>query len=441
MLLKQRPMNLEMAEFPVFQASLGSAFDYHSGTLEIDKETLRALIVRDKAIEDADLAVVSPGEKVRITGIRDVVEPRVKVQGKGQVFPGILGPVTPVGEGRTHRLSGMAVITTAEYEGTVRSGTTVQRSAILDMWGPGAEASRFSSLVNLVLILRLKKGLSELEAHTAIQRAECEVGRKLAEITIGQTPVNVVKYELGKEKRKLPRVVLIQGCVTDSHHPHSGLTYYGLPIRDSMATVVHPNELLDGAVSINTTRGIGYVPRTWDWQNHPMVFHLYGEHRQRLNFVGVILERIRFETHHGKEVIAQNTAHVAGSLGASAALVCWTASGNAFVDLMLTVQACEKRGIKTVLATYEYGGKQGIDSPLLYYLPEATAVVSTGSRDRQLELPPAEKVVGAYEQIRILSYPGAPVVPARDALTLDARDMVIGGVDNWGHGSWTCNAY
>ena len=71
----------------------------------------------------------------------DVVEPRVKVSGNGQVFPGILGAVEAVGAGRTHRLSGMTVVATAAYEGTVRAGLGVQRSALLDMWGPGAAAS------------------------------------------------------------------------------------------------------------------------------------------------------------------------------------------------------------------------------------------------------------------------------------------------------------
>jgi glycine reductase len=198
---------------------------------------------------------------------------------------------------------------------------------------------------------------------------------------------------------------------------------------------------MDGAVTKNTTRGIGYFPCTWDWQNHPLVLALYQKHSEQLNFAGVILERIRFETHQGKEMIAQNTAQLAAMLGARAALVAWLGSGNAFVDVMLTIRACEQRGIKTVLVTYEYGGKDGVDSPLLYYVPEARAVVSTGTRDRWLELPEAEKVVGPYEQIQILSYPGAPVVPARGSLTLDARDMVIGGVDNWGMRSWTCTAY
>ena len=434
-------MQLEMAEFPVTRITLGNGLRYHSGTLEVDQEELTALVMRDERIQDARLAVVAPGEKIRITGIRDVIEPRVKVEGKGQVFPGVLGPVAPVGDGRTHRLSGMAVVLTAEYEGTIRAGLGVQRSAILDMWGPGAEASRFSSLVNLVLILRLTGGLSEIEAHTVMQQAGCEVAKRLAEATIGLKPKRVESYYLGKEKPKLPRVALIQGCLTDNHHSHSGVSYYGLSIRESLATLIHPNELLDGAITINTTRGIAYHPTTWDWQNHPIVLSLYREHRRQLNFAGIILERIRFQTHQGKEVIAQNTAQLASTLGVDGALVAWLGSGNAFVDVMLTVQACEQRGIKTVLVTYEYGGKEGIDSPLLYYVSEANAVVSTGSRDRWLDLTAPDKVVGPYEEIQILSYPGAPKAAANGPLSFDARDMIIGGVDNWGGQGWTCRAY
>jgi hypothetical protein len=56
-------------------------------------------------------------------------------------------------------------------------------------------------------------------------------------------------------------------------------------------------------------------------------------------------------------------------------------------------------------------------------------------------LPPAEKLIGQYEEIQILSYPGAPLASARGALTLDARDMIVGGVDNWGQENWTCNGY
>jgi glycine reductase len=128
-------------------------------------------------------------------------------------------------------------------------------------------------------------------------------------------------------------------------------------------------------------------------------------------------------------------------MGVDAAIVTWIGSGNAFVEVMLTIRALEQRGIKTTLVTYEYGGKDGIDSPLLYYVPEADAAVSTGSRDRWIELPGAEKIIGPYEEIKVLTYPGAPKTPARARFTLDARDMIAGGVDNWGGGGWVCELF
>jgi glycine reductase complex component B subunit alpha and beta len=434
-------MRLELADYPVNQIRLGRTFGYRAGTLEVDQKVLEEMVLRDRRIAEASLTVVCPGEKARITGIRDVVEPRVKVSGSGQVFPGILGPVEPVGAGRTHRLSGMTVVATAAYEGTVRAGLGVQRSALLDMWGAGAAASKFGGLMHLVLIMKLCEGLSELDAHTAIQMAEFGIARRLAETTIGVEVTNLEIFDLSEKHPNLPNVVLIQGCLTDDHHVHSGVSYYGLPIRESLSTFVHPNELLDCAMAVNTTRGIGYFPITWDWQNHPLVLGLYRDHGRRLNFLGMILQRIRYETFHGKEVIAVNAAQLAATLGAQGALVTWLGSGNAFVDVMLTVRACERRGMDTVLVSYEYGGKEGVDSPLLFYVPEADSVVSTGSRDRWLELSEADRLVGPYDRVQILSYPGAPVAQAKGALTLDARDMVIGGVDNWGKESWICNAY
>ena len=435
-------MRLEMAEFPVRELRLGGAHRYRDGVLEVDGEDLARRALLDPRIRSARLDVVNPGDVVRVTGIRDVVEPRVKLSGAAQVFPGVLGPVAAVGGGLTHRLSGMAVLATASYEGTVRAGTGVQRSAVLDMWGRGAEASRFSSLIHLVLILEIREGLGELEAHSAIQTAEFEVARKVAETTKGVVPAQTHVYDLNDGVGRRPRVVLIQGCITQAQQPHSGIGYYGMPIRESLPTAIHPNELLDGAVTPNTTRGIGYYPTTWDWQNHPLALGLYREHAAgRLSFGGVILERISYETHQAKEVVAHNAAQLARSLAADAALITWTGSGNAFVEVMLTIRACERLGIKTVLVTYEYGGKDGVDSPLLFYTEEASAVVSTGSRDRWIDLAAPEKIVGPYDAIRVLSYPGAPSTPALSALTLDARDMIIGGVDNWGGGAWTCRAF
>jgi len=435
-------MKLELSEFPVKQLRLGHRFTYGNGTLEMDEGELLDLVLQDSRITEAWLSVAMPGEKTRITAIRDIVEPRIKVSGNGHVFPGVLGPVTDVGEGTTHRLSGMTVIAAAAYEGTIRAGTTVQRSAILDMSGPAAEISRFSAHAHLVVSFRLAPGLGELDAHTAIQLAEYKVAQRLAQVTIGLSPESVRSFDLSMETPGLPRVMLVQGCITDPQHVHSGVGYYGLSLRQSMATFLHPNELFDGAITVDTTRsGRGYYPTTWDWQNHPLVLRLYEAHGKDINFAGVILQRIRFETAHGKEVGAQNAARLAKMFRADGALLTWIGGGNAFVDVMLTVQACERNGIKTALVTYEHGGKEGRDSPLLFYLPEADAVVTTGSLDRAVELPAMDKVIGPYEEIKVLSYPGVPASPARGALSLEGRDVIIGGGDIWGEQRWVCSDY
>jgi glycine reductase complex component B subunit alpha and beta len=293
-----------------------------------------------------------------------------------------------------------------------------------------------------VVSFRLAPGLGELDAHTAIQLAEYKVAQRLAQVTAGLSPESVRSFDLNTETPGLPRVMLVQGCITDPQHVHSGVGYYGLSLRQSMATFLHPNELFDGAITVDTTRsGRGYYPTTWDWQNHPLVLRLYEAHGKDINFAGVILQRIRFETAHGKEVGAQNAARLAKMFRTDGALLTWIGGGNAFVDVMLTVQACERNGIKTALVTYEHGGKEGRDSPLLFYLPEADAVVTTGSLDRGVELPAMDKVIGPYEEIKVLSYPGVPASPARGALSLEGRDVIIGGADIWGEQGWVCKDY
>ncbi|MSP36930.1 MAG: hypothetical protein EXR70_00390 [Deltaproteobacteria bacterium] len=435
-------MKLELAEFPVEQIRLGSRFAYRQRSLEVDESALTALVLADQRISEASLAVALPGENVRITGVRDIVEPRYKVAGNGIVFPGILGPVANVGAGRTHRLSGMTVIAAAAYECTIRAGTTVQRSATLDMTGPGEAISRFSQHAHLIVNFRIAPGLGELDAHHAIQQAEFKVAERIAAITQTLEPENVTVYDIRERNPQLPTVMLIQGCITDPQHVHSGVGYYGISLRESLATFVHPNEIFDGAVTVDTTRsGRGYYPTTWDWQNHPLILGLYEAHGKTLNFAGVVLQRIRFETSHGKEVGAQNAAGLAKAMGADGTLITWIGGGNAFVDVMFAVRACERIGIKTTLVTYENGGKQGSDSAVLFYVPEADAIVSTGSLDRPVELPAMSRTVGPYNEIKIFPFPGAAPVSARGELPMEARDAIIGGADIWGEQKWRCEEF
>jgi glycine reductase len=82
-------MKLEIAEYPVKQIRLSHRFSYENQVLEVDESEIVALVREDGRIEDVSLAVAVPGEKTRVTGIRDIVEPRYKVSGGGQVFAGV----------------------------------------------------------------------------------------------------------------------------------------------------------------------------------------------------------------------------------------------------------------------------------------------------------------------------------------------------------------
>jgi hypothetical protein len=62
---------------------------------------------------------------------------------------------------------------------------------------------------------------------------------------------------------------------------------------------------------------------------------------------------------------------------------------------MLAIQACERAGIKTVLLAWEHGGPNGTDYPLPFAVPEAAAIVSTGSMDEAVALSAMGRVVGS----------------------------------------------
>ncbi len=435
-------MKLEMATFPVREVRFGDRTGYKNGVLNINKDELVALISEDKRVDSADVDVAYPGEQTRIVNIRDVVEPRIKVSGPGCVFPGILGPIETVGEGRTHRLSGVAIIPSATYHPTIRSGTDAENSTILDMWGPGAEIVPFGSTINVVLIFRLIDGVTELEAHSAIQLAELKVARRLAETTRALTAENVEVFELGETAPSLPRVVYILTLMTKWHHTHSSIAYYGLPIRESLPTLVHPNEFLDGAFTKDARRGFAGYSDTWTWLNHPTVLGLLREHGKRLNFLGVIVQRTRFETEFGKRVSAECASQMARLLRADGAIITRiTASGANFIDVMLTVQACEKKGVKTVFITPEWGGRDGTELPLVFYVPEATAMVSTGSTDRDIKLPgsPA-KVIGCKGGELVKLDPAEPFFSPWSEFAAEEHN-IPGGSDWWGGGCYNRTEY
>src|SRR2546426_7553778 len=131
-------MRLEVGTIQIRDVEIGRATALTDHTLVIHPEELRTLVLEDSHFADVQVHLVKPGESVRVIHVLDVVEPRWKVAGPGGVFPGFVSPALTVGEGRTHRLAGVAV---AEVGAPVPGESTVFRQRLIDMAGPGASLS------------------------------------------------------------------------------------------------------------------------------------------------------------------------------------------------------------------------------------------------------------------------------------------------------------
>ena len=108
---------------------------------------------------------------------------------------------------------------------------------------------------------------------------------------------------------------------------------------------------------------------------------------------------------------------------------------------MLTVQACERKGIKTVFMTPEWGGKNGDELPLVYYVPEATSMISTGSFERDVMMPQPEKVIGVGNCQSVQLYAGDKLYAPASEFMLPASFCLLDGVDCLGRLNLTCEQY
>ena len=130
-------MKLELGFIKIDDVVLGSESKIENGVLTVDVDAVRNLVLENDRIRDVQIDVAKPGESVRITPVKDVIQPRVKVEGPGGIFPGVIGPVDTVGSGKTYALEGMAVVTAGKIVGF--------QEGIIDMSGEGAKYSPFST--------------------------------------------------------------------------------------------------------------------------------------------------------------------------------------------------------------------------------------------------------------------------------------------------------
>ena len=401
-------MRLTLAEHPVETMTAGGKTRLQDSHLEIDLEELRADLLEDRRLQSIDLEIVSPGEACRVGYVFDIVEPRAKEPGSGVDFPGILGPYSIAGRGTTRVLRGAAVTVVdggqpgGELGYVSRRGGTAK---VLEMRGPAAEASIYSTMWHLVLV---PHAFPEVDRHAvlnALRVASVKASVYLGRAALEQSPTSTTIFELqgapAQKRRGLPRVAYIgqihghqHGTEVDEH------ILYGSNTRGMMPVSLHPNEWLDGALVISYSWGARGL-ETYFHQNHPVIGELYGLHQaSELTFVGTIaMSSADSEAELGRNsMMAANLAK--WSLAADAAILTKYAGGAPHADMFETARHCEGLGIKTAVLTSDTAPDNRAESALLMNAPEVDAIVSQSEgSDINWEAPAVGRVIAGNSEV------------------------------------------
>ena len=407
-------MRLEMGLFPVSRIIVGKGFAYKDETLTVDADELRELALEEGDLKDVRFDAASPGDSARITNVLDAVEPIYKVSGRSCAYPGFLGPAKTTGEGRTHKLAGMCVISSTHFLGPM-TGIMSFREGIIDMCGPGAAHCTNSETANLVACYDPLEGASN-EAHDdAVRLATLKIASRLAERTKDMAPVRVETFEIGDVDPALPRVVYVDQVM---HQASMVQTFmYGRNLGDSLPTLIHPNEMLDGAVVGANYKTQQKAP-TYLHCNKPLIYELYRRHGVELNFAGMVITRGHHDNQALKERSAQYVAKLATLLKADGAVLAFEGGGNSTVDYWLTVQALEQMGVRAVPIIYEVGRPGSGEFPLVFHVPEADAVISKGMQGERIAAPAVERVIGS----EVVDFYNGRSCNVREAFTLSDSD-------------------
>jgi len=419
-------VKLELASYKIEELRLGKRTRFENGRLTVDPSEVAALVRVNENIADVAVAVALPGDSTRIIHVVDAVEPRFKPGPGSTAFSGLLGAPDLAGAGRTNRLTGAVVVATVELPPGVNHDAGI-KEAIIDMSGPGAPYCPFALTRNLVVHFTMKPGVALPEMAASWRQATLKVAQLLGSVTRDLTADSVEMLELEVPAKALPRVIYVLPCMIRGD-VHSTF-WYGVSITTT-PTLAHPNEVLDGAlVSADYFISSHRFP-TYYYQNDPIIRQLYRQHGRDINFVGVLLGMCLIPGQAEKYRQAVQMAKIARMLAADGAVVTVSTGGHTYADQMLICQELELSGIKTVLGVDEYGGEDGKGFPLVTYVPEAVAIVSTGNQESCLELPAVERVLGGGEYLPGTTFDEGYRPDPAGPIKVILRDMFVATCQN-----------
>ena len=391
-------MKLELGIIAINDIQFAAESKVENGTIYVNADELKALILEDETLQSCELDIAKPGESVRIMPVKDVIEPRVKVSGEGAMFPGVISKVAQVGSGRTNVLRGAAVVTTGKIVGF--------QEGIIDMTGEGAKYTPFSQTNNLVVKVEPIDGLAKHAHEKAVRMAGLKAADYIGKLAKDIVAEEVETYETvsvkeGLEKwPNLPRVAYVmmlqsQGLMHDTY-------VYGVDAKQTLSTIIMPTETMDGAILSGNCVSACDKNTTYHHLNNPVIKALFDQHGKTLNFVGVVItnENVYLAD---KMRSSDWTAKLCKWLDVDGAIVSQEGFGNPDTDLIMNCKKIEGVGVKTCIITDEYAGQDGASQSLADADAAATAVVTGGNANMVIHLPKLDKVIGYLDVATIIA--------------------------------------
>jgi len=390
-------LGLKLGYINIADVRFGEKTFIKDNVLFIDKVEMTKHL-SDTRFKSVEIEIAKPGDSTRIIPVKDCIEPRVKVEGGGGVFPGFVSKVDTVGTGITHCLKGTAVVTTGKIVGF--------QEGIIDMSGVGAQYTPFSLTYNICVTAEPVDSLLQHEHEVALRVLGLKAAAYLGEAGRDVTPDASVFYENLKLPESiakypdLPKVVYVymlqsQGLLHDTY-------VYGIDAKRMLPTIIYPTEVMDGAIISGNCVSACDKNTTYHHQNNPVIHELLEHHGKDYNFIGIVITNENV-TLADKERSSNYAAKLVEWMGADAAIISEEGFGNPDADLIMNCVKLEKKGIKTVLITDEYAGRDGASQSLADADALANAVVTAGNANEVIVLPAMEKVIGHKETANIIA--------------------------------------
>lgn len=430
-------MRLELHGIRIRDIRFGERTGIENGVLSVSREELREILESDKRFERVDCELARPGESCRIAQVADVIEPRVKIGAEGGDLAHPGGRHASTGQGQTRVLKGAAVVLVDCRRKGADAKSMAPREYFIDMSGPGSEVSTYGKTCNLVLLPQPKSRVSALEYQAALKVAGLKTAAYLARAGEGLEPDEVAVYELppltevGRSMEGLPKITYIFQVISLQYEPIPGdPTFFGAQAGGIAPTILHPNQILDGAI---TSALPGLNMQTYRIQNHPIINELYRRHGKDLCFAGVIA-MVAHNNFSDFDRMAELAASIAKwVVGADGAILTKTGGGAPELAMAATARKCEQMGIRTAIAMLHMGADAKdakFGATTIFSMPEVDAIVSMGFPFTRMTLPAVERVIGP-----------ADLLPGGGGEASHQLGAIYGALDQIGSSKFTAVRY